>query len=220
MMIAIHAGHTLAECRQHYAEFALRRPETCPTCHVAGRMIGHGFYPRRKPLDATPAALQPVRVRRWRCTACKVTTSVLPDLFHRHRHYLWAVIGAALVRRFVWGETWAQIQVALSQMPAEVDPAPSLDSLQRWCKAYATQAQTWLQAVLVMLATVWPQWVGFNAHGNTAEEAPSPLLRVMAVLAQWLAPEHGVIDGTAPPNVEAIRTVWRWGWNQGLGRLT
>ena len=82
-MIAIHAGHTLAECRQHYAEFAMRRPETCPACHVAGRMIGHGSYPRRKPLDATAAALQPVRVRRWRCTACKVTTSVLPDLFHR-----------------------------------------------------------------------------------------------------------------------------------------
>lgn len=220
-MIAMHAGHTLAECGQHYAAFATRRPETCPACHVSGRMIGHGTYPRRKPLDGTPAPPQPLRVRRWRCTACKVTTSLLPDLFHRHRHYLWAVIGAALVRRFVLGQTWTQVQAALSQMPAEVDPAPSLDSLQRWCKAYAAQAQTWLQAVLVMLATVWPQWAGFNAHGNTtAEPLPRQLLRGIAVLAQWLAPEHGALGDTAPPSVEAIRTVWRWGWNQGLGRLT
>jgi hypothetical protein len=221
MMIAIHAGATLAEYAQQYAAVAARRPERCPACGAVSHMIGHSCYPRRKPLDATPAPLRPVPVRRWRCTVCKVTTSVLPDLFHRHRHYQWAVIGAALIRRFVLGQTWAQIQAALSQMPAEVDPAPSLDSLQRWCKAYAAQAQTWLQSALVVLATVWPQWAGFNAHGNTGDKPPpTQLLHVMAILAQWLAPAHGALEGTAPPNVEAIRTVWRWGWNQGLGRLT
>lgn len=220
MMIAIHAGHTLAEYRQQYPQVVTLRPERCPACQAMGHMIGHGDYPRRKPLDATPAWPQPVKVRRWRCTACKVTTSLLPDLFHRHRHYQWAVIGAALLRRFVLRQTWAQIQAALSQLPADVEPAPSIDSLRRWCKAYAAQAQAWLHAVLVVLATVWPQWAHFNAHGTSADLPPPQLLRAMAVLAQWLAPEHGEIDGTAPPTVEALRTVWCWGWNQGLGRLT
>jgi hypothetical protein len=219
-MIAIHAGDTLTEYRQQYSVVATQRPATCPACHVAGHMIGHGFYPRRKPLDATPAPPQPVKVRRWFCTACKRTTSLLPDLFHRHRHYLWAVIGVALVRRFVLGQTWAQIQAALSQLPADVEPAPSIDSLRRWCKAYAAQAQAWLHAVLVVLATVWPQWAHFDAHGGTADLPPPQLLRAMAVLAQWLAPEHGALNGTAPPTVETLRTVWGWGWNQGLGRLT
>jgi hypothetical protein len=220
MMIAIHAGHTLAEYAQQYAEVAARRPERCPACGAVGHMIGHSCYPRRKPLDATPAPLRPVPVRRWRCTVCKVTTSLLPDLFHRHRHYQWLVIGVTLLRRYGLGQTWQQIQTALNQMPADVEPAPSLDSLQRWCKAYAVQALVWLQAVLVVLATVWPQLTQFNAHGVPADSPPLQLLRAMALLAQWLAPEHGVIDGTAPPNVDAIRTVWRWGWNQGLGRLT
>jgi len=220
MMIAIHAGHTLAEYRQQYAQVAALRPERCPRCGAVGHMTGHGGYPRRKPLDATSAPPQPVQVRRWFCTVCRRTTSLLPDLFHRHRHYLWAVIGAALVRRFVLGQTWKQIQAALSQMPAEVDPAPSLDSLQRWCKAYATQAHTWLQAVLVVLATVRPQWVGFNAHGTAADAPPVQLLRAMAVLAAWLGSVPGTPDSTAPPTVEALRAVWRWGWNQGLGRLT
>jgi hypothetical protein len=220
MMIVIHAGNTVPEYVQLYPDVAALRPERCLACQTLGRMIGHSFYPRRKPLDATPASPQPVKVRRCRCTACKVTTSLLPDLFHRHRHYQWGVIGAALIRRFVLRQTWAQIQAALSQMPDDVDPAPSIDSLRRWCKAYAAQAQAWLHAALVVLATVWPQWLAFNAHGGAADLPPAQLLQAMAVLAQWLPPEHGAIHGTAPPTVAAIRTVWCWGWNQGLGRLT
>jgi hypothetical protein len=220
MMIAIHAGHTLAEYLQQYPEVTTRRPGRCPACQAEGHMIGHGGYPRRKPLEATPMLPQPVQVRRWRCTVCKVTTSLLPDLFHRHRHYLWAVIGATLLRRYILGQTWQEIQTALNQLPADIEPAPSLDSLQRWCKAYAAQASAWLQGVLVVLATVWPQWAPFDAHGGGVDLPPVPLLRAMAVLAQWLAPEHSAIDGMAPPNVAALRAVWRWGWNQGLGRLT
>jgi hypothetical protein len=219
MMIAIHAGHTLAEYRQHEAKFATCRPATCPACHAAGRMIVHGSYPRRKPLDGTPTLPRPVRVRRWRCALCKVTTSLLPDLFHRYRHYQWSVIGATLIRRFVLGETWTQIQAALNQMPEHVEPAPSLDSLQRWCQAYAAQAQVWQQAVLIVLATVWPQWAELNAHGNTTNRLPTQLLRAMAMLAQWLTPKHGALDETVPLDVAAIRSVWCWGWNQGIGRL-
>ena len=220
MMIAIHAGHTLAEYVQQYPQLTALRPARCPGCGAAGHMTGHGGYPRRKPLEATPAPLQPVKVRRWLCTACRRTTSLLPDLFHRHRHYRWAVIGAALIRRFVLRQTWKQIQAALSQMPADVDPAPSLDSLRRWCQAYAAQAQNWLQAVLMVLATVWPQWAGFNAHGGPADPPSVQLLGALAVLAPWLVPEPGAPPGTAPPSVAAIRTGWRWGWNQGVGRLT
>jgi len=216
-MIAIHAGDTLPEYAQAYPTVAAQRPDACPRCSVAKQMIGNGNYPRQKPLEATPDAPHPVPVRRWLCTACKRTTSMLPDIFHRHRHYTWSVIGAAVIRRFVLKQTWAQIQAALSHMPAGVDPAPSVDSLQRWCKAYAGYAEDWLKATLAVLATVWPQLAQLNAHGGQAASPAQQLLQAMAALASWLSSARGASVTTM---VADIRAVWRWGWNQGLGRLT
>ncbi|MCC6191287.1 MAG: hypothetical protein IT318_19875 [Anaerolineales bacterium] len=212
-MIAIHAGNTVPECDQAWPKVAAQRPEACPICHMAGHMIVHGRYPRQKPLEATPEPPQPVKVRRWLCTACKHTTSMLPDIFHRYRQYTWAVIGAALVRRFVLGQTWSQIQAELSQMPADVAPAPSVDSLRRWCQAYAGYAQAWLKTMLAVLATVWPQLAQLNAHGVQAASPPQQLMPATATLASWLSPARGALAATT---VADLRAVWRWGWNQGL----
>lgn len=218
-MIAIHAGNAVPEYDQAYPQVATQRPEACPACGVVGRMTGFGHYPRNKPLDATAEAPHPVPVRRWRCAACGKTTSMLPAprIFHRYRQYTWAVIGAALIRRYVLGQTWTQIQAELSQMPAEVAPVPSIDSLRRWCQAYAGYAQAWLKATLAVLATVWPQWGQLNAHGVQAASLPQQLLQATAALASWLAPARGP---SATTTVADIRAVWRWGWNQGVGRLT
>lgn len=220
-MIAIHAGNSVPEYDQAWPKVEVDRPEACPLCHTAGQMIVHGRYPRQKPLEATPEPPQPVKVRRWLCKACRKTTSMLPAsrIFHRYRQYTWAVIGAALIRRFVLRQTWAQTrsEAELSQMPAEVAPAPSVDSLRRWCKAYAGYAQDWLKATLVVLATVWPQLAQLNAHGGQAASPSQQLLQATAALAGWLSPERGPSLATT---VADIRAVWRWGWNQGLGRLT
>ena len=217
MMIAIHAGNSLSEYDQAYAAVAVQRPGTCPACQVTGQLTGFGNYPRNKPLEATAEALHPVPVRRWCCGACGKTTSMLPDIFHRYRQYTWAIIGAAVIRRFVLKQTWAQIQAELSHMPAGVDPAPSVDSLQRWCKAYAGYAEDWLKATLMVLATVWPQLAQLNAHGVQAASPPQQLLQAMAALASWLSSTRGP---SATTTVDDIRAVWRWGWNQGVGRLT
>jgi Domain of unknown function (DUF6431) len=216
-MIAIHAGNSVSEYDQAYAEVAAQRPDGCPACGVAGRMTGFGHYPRNKPLEAHPEAPHPVPVRRWRCGVCGKTTSMLPDIFHRYRQYTWAVIGAALIRRFVLRQTWTQIQAALSQMPADVAPAPSVDSIRRWCQAYAGYAQAWLKATLAVLATVWPQLAQLNAHGVQVTSTPQQLLQATAALASWLVPARGA---SATTTVADLRAVWRWGWNQGVGRLT
>jgi Domain of unknown function (DUF6431) len=216
-MIAIHAGNSVPEYDQAWPEVEVDRPEACPICHTAGQMIVHGRYPRQKPLEARPKPPQPVKVRRWLCKACKHTTSMLPDIFHRYRQYTWAVIGAALIRRFVLRQTWRQIQAELSQMPADVAPAPSVDSIRRWCQAYAGYAQAWLKAMLAVLATVWPQLAQLNAHGVQAASPPQQLIQATAALASWLSPARGA---SATTTVDDIRAVWRWGWNRGLGRLT
>src|SRR5712692_3177689 len=206
-MIAIHAGNSVPEYDQAWPKVEVDRPEACPICHTAGHMIVHGRYPRQKPLEATPEPSQPVKVRRWLCTACKHTTSMLPAprIFHRYRHYTWAVIGAALIRRFVLRQTWTQIQAKLSQMPADVAPAPSVDSIRRWCQAYAVYAQAWLKATLAVLATVWPQLAQLNAHGGQAASPPQQLMQAMTALASWLAPARAA---SATTTVADIRAVW------------
>jgi hypothetical protein len=216
MMMVIHAGNTLAEYAQVYPVVALRRPPACPGCRVAGRMTSLGRYPRRKPLEGRAEVPEPVWVRRWRCGACGKSTSLLPDLFHRYRQYTWAIIGAALIRRLILKQTWAQVQAALSQMPVEVAPAPSIDSLRRWCQAYARQARAWLHAALVVLATVRPDLAFLNAPGSVAGAPAQQLWPVLAALAGWLEPAHGA---AAAPTVAEVRVAWRWGWNQGVGRL-
>lgn len=216
MMIVIHAGDTLAAYTQAYPSVATQRPPACPGCRVAGRMTSLGRYPRRKPLEGRAEVPQPVWVRRWRCGACGKSTSLLPNLFHRYRQYTWAVIGAALIRRFLLKQTWAQVQAALSQQPAEVAPAPSIDSLRRWCKAYARQAQAWLQAALLVLATVRPDLAALNAHGGWPGSPAQHLLPALAALAGWLVPAR---NAGAEPTVMDVRVAWRWGWNQGVGRL-
>lgn len=216
-MLVIYAGDTVEAYAEYYPDVVQQRPKRCPLCGAVDCMIGHGSYARQKPLLATPAPPRPLKIRRWKCTACHRTTSMLPDLLHRYRQYVWAVIGAALLRRYLLGQTWAQIQAELSHMPAGVDPAPSVDSLQRWCKAYAGYAQDWLKATLGVLATVWPQLAQLNAHGVPPASLPQQLLQAVAALAGWLAPERGPAAATT---VADLRAVWRWGWNRGLGRLT
>jgi len=147
-MIAIHAGNSVPEYDQAWPKVEVDRPEACPLCHTAGQMIVHGRYPRQKPLEATPEPPQPVKVRRWLCKACRKTTSMLPAsrIFHRYRQYTWAVIGAALIRRFVLRQTWAQTrsEAELSQMagrsrPGAVggQPAALVQSLRGLCPGLA-----------------------------------------------------------------------------------
>lgn len=215
-MLVIHAGDTVEAYADRYAEAATRRPERCPECGAVGQMIGHGCYPRKKPLDTTPNPPRPVKIRRWKCTACKRTTSLLPDVLHRYRHYVWAVIGPALLRHFLLGQTWVQIQADLNGLPEEAPPAPSLDSLMRWGKAFANHAPGWLNRVLVVLASVWPHLTQLDAHGVRPTSLPQQLLQVMVRLAGWLSPSRAAASSTT---VADLRVVWRWGWNDGLGRL-
>jgi hypothetical protein len=92
-----------------------------------------------------------------------------------------------------------------------------VDSIRRWCQAYAGYAQAWLKATLAVLATVWPQLAQLNAHGVQLVSPPQQLMQTTAALASWLAPARGASTTTT---VDDIRAVWRWGWNQGVGRLT
>jgi hypothetical protein len=76
------------------------RPSHCPPWGTVGRMLGHGNY-RRKPKELPRACL--LRFRRWRCQACKRTTSYVPSFLLSFRHYLVNVTQAVLVAQLEMG---------------------------------------------------------------------------------------------------------------------
>ena len=209
----IHAGDTVEAYAARYDEAAGMRPKQCPHCGVVGRMIGHGCYVRRKPLQATADPPRPVKIRRWKCKACKHTTSLLPDVLHRYRHYVMAVIAQTLLWRYVLGWTWVAIQTGLSDMAAL--GMPSLDSLMRWGKAFEENALQWLNGMLMVLAVVRPQVSELDAHGSA--RPLQQVLQTMALLVQWLSNMQFPVGSEVSTN--EISQAWGWGWNAGLGRL-
>jgi hypothetical protein len=184
-------------------------------------MKGHGWYERKKPLEAKREVPRAVKIRRWKCKACKRTMSLLPDVFHRYRQYVMEVIVQVLVWRYVMGKTWVKIQSDLSkeeQLSARLE-MPSLDSLMRWGAAFVGNVMGWLRGVLMVLATVMPQMTGLDVHGSI-EHRQTPmqeLLMKMTLLACWL---KGSKTGSMPEaELDEIRWIWGWGWNARLGRL-
>jgi len=209
-VIVIHVGNSVAEYAARYEEVAVQRPGQCPRCGAEKCMIAHDWYVRRKPLWAMLDPPVPLWIRRWKCKVCKRTTSLLPDVLHRYRHYVMAVIAPALLWRYVLGWTWVEIQARLC---GGIDPAmPSLDSLMRWGKAFERQAAVWLNGLIAVLAVVMPQQIGLDQPAALGQ-----VFARMAQLARWLT--HTVLAPEQAANLEEMSRAWGYGWNAGWGRL-
>lgn len=186
-------------------------PASCPHCHSADVMIGHGFY-LRKALDQTQAYL--VWIKRWYCKACHHTLSVLPSFLLRFRHYLLVVIQQVVLSRYEQNNSWAQVEQRC--VPDEV---PYLSTIVRWCRSFAAQAARWLAEVQHTLAEHDMASPLLDPLGEAAgpRDAPRALLQAAIHLLAWAK--------TRWPNLAAyglndrVRFLWHWGFGQGLGRL-
>ncbi len=171
------------------------RPVACPGCE-GKRIVAHDWYERRA---VYPDEDVLVAIRRWRCKACGKTISLLPSFLHRHRHYALIVIETVLRGRLEQNMPWSDLSVA------------SQRSMRRWLAALVAQALGWLARLLTALARVMPLLGMLDAHGSHANQTPaSAVLRLGSVFASWLCPE--IRDN-------ALRVLWRWGWNDKAGRL-
>lgn len=175
-------------------------------------MVGHGSY-QRKPKDLVRAWW--VRVRRWRCQACRKTTSCLPSFLLSWRHYLVGVIQAVLVKRLEVEGSWREVIAGCSD-----DGLPALRTMQRWVEAFSDRATDWLPAVGAALAgqdsgNPWLEPRGpTEAAGQSVTQA---LLGATLYLLAWAKTrwpqlaDYGVADRLA--------FLWHWGHSRGLGRL-
>lgn len=187
------------------------RPAVCPNCRAAGVFIGHGFY-RRHPLSATRDYR--LRIKRWRCTACRHTLSLLPSFLLRFRHYLLEVIQAVVVARFEDGASWAQV----SQRCA-VEGYPSPRAVRRWCVSFAACAPGWWAAVQETLARQDAGSPALDPLGENAgpRDAPRALLQAALALLAWAKTQWP--DVVSYGLADRLRFLWHWGAGQGLGRL-
>ena len=210
-MIVTEFGGDVQAYLEQFEQLEFPRPVVCPHCQVAGRMIGHGFYPR-KALDVAKAYV--LQIKRWCCAACHLTVSLLPSFLLRFRHYLLTVIQAVVVTRFEDEASWAQV----SQRCA-VDGAPAPRTIGRWCDALAEHALTWWAAIQQTLAEHDAGSPVLDPLGETAgpRDAPRALLHAALHLLAWAKTRWAELANYGL--ADRLRFLWHWGAGRGLGRL-
>ncbi len=105
---------------------ASQRPTSCPCCqqpaYPPGRRLGiygHGTF-KRQVRGIAPGQWLVIFVRRFRCTRCGVTISVLPDFLVARRYYLGATILRVLIEVLLKGTSVAQLRESVG--PSERAP--------------------------------------------------------------------------------------------------
>jgi hypothetical protein len=71
----------------------------------------------------------------------------------------------------------------------------------------------WLPSLMTVMALVMPLLSALDVHGTEAVASPVAVLGMSYTLANWLNASHD------PAPQDALRVMWRWGWNSGIGRL-
>ncbi len=194
-----------------FAQLVFLRPTTCPHCGTDHSLVGHGFYPR-KPLDAQQAYL--IRIKRWYCTGCHRTLSLLPSFLLRFRHYLLEVIQAVVVARYEDSASWRQVAEGYGPQGA-----PSLRTMKRWCQSFTTQAIAWLGEIEQTLAQHDPALPLLDALGQNAGplDRPRALLVASLQLLAWAKTRWLQLAGYGLS--DRFRFLWHWGHARGLARL-
>jgi transposase-like protein len=186
-------------------------PEGCPQCGEKDCLIGHGYY-QRKAKDEQRAYF--IRVKRWFCKNCHHTLTILPNFLFPHRHYLVRVIQGVVVACYECGQNWKRISRTCAQ-----DGTPNLRTMQRWCKAFAGRAPSWLSGVHIFLAQQdsGSPWLDPQGEAPQAANAATALLAASLHLLAWAKTEWSQLVGYGLN--DRLRFLGLWGTGRGLGRL-
>ena len=211
MVIVTEFGCLVHEYVEGCSGLVFPRPHECPQCRVADTLIGHGFYERKA---LSPTQVYVLRIKRWYCTACQRTVSLLPSFLLRFRHYLLDVIQSVVILRFEDSTSWAQVARRCA-----VAGAPSSRTIHRWCDSLADHAWVWWAAVQQTLAQQDAASPLLDPIGKSAgpRDAPRALLQATLHLLAWAKTQWSALAdyGLA----DRFRFLWHWGTGRGLGRL-
>jgi len=155
-----------------------------------------------------------LRLKRWYCTACQRTVSLLPSFLLCFRHYVLDVIQSVVVARFEDAASWTQVAGRCA-----VGGAPTSRTIHRWCDSFAAQAAVWWAAIQQVLAEHDAASPLLDPLGEAAgpRDAPRALLQAALHLLAWAKTQWSAVAhyGLA----DRLRLLWHWGAGRGLGRL-
>jgi hypothetical protein len=121
------------------------RPGACVACGAAGRPVGgrlvlhgHGLRDRqvRGPVDAdSEPTWIVIACRRYECTACGATMTVVPRGVAPRRHYGHAAIAMGLALWAIVGAPVADIRRRVCAWPVTHEDATQWPTIRRWARA-------------------------------------------------------------------------------------
>lgn len=213
MPIVTDFGPDIHEYAELGKERSCRAPNGCPYGCAGGAIVGHGYYVR-KPKGLGRGYV--IRVKRWRCQACRRTFSSLPSFVLAFRHYLVEVIQAVLEGRLELGYSW----LGTVQMCSDAG-MPARRTIQRWCAAFEQCSGEWLGLIDQILAQQDSQSPWLDTTVRSGDRPPGSggraLLQAALHLLAWGKTRWQELSGYGLN--ERLRFLWHWGNSMGLPRL-
>lgn len=211
MIIVAEFGPDVQCYQNEFADLTFPRPESCPGCAASKPLVGHGSYQRQVCDDKQ---VFPLRVKRFLCTFCGHTVSILPSFCLPHRHYLTATIQRVLTLRFSAQSSWKTIGEAF--LPSDL---PGLSSCREWVASFGRASDPYLKRLLSQLAT-WQLSPGKLEMAleeiSAFPKGPRQLLAAVPHLLAWLS-DNGL--RLEEGSKRWLSTLWQWGHRTKLGRL-
>lgn len=144
------------------------RPQSCPQCQAQRPLTAHGFYTRTLVEVAFDGW---IRVRRYLCSLCRRTLSLLPDFTLPYLRFGVSLISLFLVARLLKGRTLKDSATAAGQ------PQMPYQRGQFWVRRFQKQAESLCAAL---------------AAWTAVKQAPNFLVRALRMLASlgWIRAHH------------------------------
>ncbi len=211
MVIIAVFGSDVQRYRREFPKLEFARPENCPRCAKPGHLVGHGSYVRG---CCDHCQVFAIRVKRFLCTLCRHTLSLLPSFCIPHRHYLAVTIQRVLTLRIQAEASWTAIRRRFA--PSDL---PAMTTCREWVRRFSGAARVYLDRLIDQFAR-WQLQPGklelAVAEAATRPSKPQQLVAVVPHLAAWLRDNGRVlIDG----GKHWLPALVSWGQAAKLGRL-
>lgn len=203
---------------QHYAHdfphLTVPKFKSCPHCTTPNRLVGHGSYPRSVINHLQVVA---IRVKRFLCSQCHKTVSILPSFCLPWRHYQTSTIQTVLDLRFLAHSSWSAIRRHFE--PSDV---PTSTTCREWVATFTRHSHSYLDHFLQQVSR-WhlaPGKIKLTVEELAKQSSvPQQLVAAVPHLVAFLH-DNGVNIGTiGTGNIRWLPTLSQWGQALDIGRL-
>ena len=220
MLIVADFGSDVQTYQSRFSHLTFPPLRRCPYCAGTEQLVGHGSYPRHVCDEEKTFA---IRIKRFLCTACRHTVSLLPSFCLPYRHYHTSTIQTVLSLRFETGTSWKALCERFS-----ATGLPALSTARGWIAGFGQGSEVYLRALTHQLAS-WQLASGklelALADISGLAKVPCQLIAAVPHLVAWLWDkglriiEEGAGAGYPLGAARWLSTLWQWGHGTKLGRL-